>query len=259
MSAKIFHIPLIQALPNDFKLYGIVQRSPKTGDDASKDHPNVRLWHSVDEVYKDPEVDVVVVTSIPATHYEMCKAALEAGKHVVVEKPFVPTAKEADDLVATAKKSGKLLTVYQNRRWDSDYLTLRKVMEEGSLGEIVEFETHYDRHRPEAPPDTWKAKDAPAHGSLYDLGSHLIDQVYNTFGMPKRVTGFIGNQRRNVQGGAPDSHTVLLHYEGIMVTVKAAIISPEAEQLRFWVRGVDGSFKKVCYSLYVQSCRSDQC
>ena len=245
MSAKTFHIPLVLALPKDFNLYGIVQRTPKPEDDASKDHPTAKSWRSVEEVYKDAEVDVVIVTSIPATHFEMCKAALEAGKNVVVEKPFVPTVEEADELIAIAKKAGKLLTVYQNRRWDSDYLTVCKVMEQGLLGDLVEFESHYDRHRPEPPVNTWKGEEGPAHGSIYDLGTQLIDQIYHSFGMPERVTGFVGNQRRNVEGGAPDSHMVLLHYKHMLVTVKAAIISPEEEQLRFWIRGTQGSFKKV--------------
>lgn len=187
----------------------------------------------------------MIVTSIPETHFDMCKNALEAGKNVVVEKPFVPTSQEATTLIEIAKKSGKALAVYQNRRWDADFLTLRKIMSEGLLGEISEFETHFDRHRPNVPAESWKNVDKPAHGSLYDLGSHLIDQVYHTFGKPQKVTGFIGIQRRGVSEGAADSHTVLLHYEKMLVTVKAAVVSPEEEQLRYWVRGTKGSFKKV--------------
>lgn len=244
LSAKVFHIPLVLAVP-DLKLYGIVQRTPKPDDDASRDHSGIKSWRSVDDVYRDPAVDVVVVTSVPETHFEMCKAALEAGKHVVVEKPFVTTAAEAAELVEISGRTGKLLTVYQNRRWDSDFLTLRKIIADGALGDIAEFETHFDRHRPDPPPDSWKSKAGPAHGSAYDLGSHLIDQVYTLFGRPQRVTGFVGNQRRNVQGGAADSHTILLHYDGMLATVKAGVVSPEEEQLRFWVRGTKGSFKKV--------------
>lgn len=244
LSAKVFHIPLILALPNDFKLYGIVQRTPKPNDDASQDHPGIQFWHSVEEVYKDPEVDIVVITSIPATHYPMCKAALQAGKHVVVEKPFVPTSREATELSELAQQSGKLIAVYQNRRWDSDFLTLRDLIAKGSLGEIAEFETHFDRHRPDPPPNTWKAEDSPAHGALYDLGSHLIDQIYTLFGLPRSVTGFVGNQRRGVKGGAADSFTALLSYDGMLITAKAGVVSPETEQLRFWVRGTQGSWKK---------------
>lgn len=250
LSAKVFHIPFILALPDQYKLYGIVQRSPKPNDDAAKDHTGIKSWRSVEEVYGDSEVDVVIITTTPETHFDMAKKSLESGKNVVVEKPFVPTAEEAGKLAQIAKKSGKKLTVYQNRRWDVDFLTLRKVMADGLLGDISEFETHFDRHRPDAPPEgSWKNEDKSAHGSLYDLGTHLIDQVYHTFGMPKRLTAFVGRQRRTVTQGPPDSHTVLLHYDGpLLVTVKAGVVSPEVEQLRYWVRGTKGSFKKVSLS-----------
>jgi len=247
MSAKVFHIPLVQALPSDFKLYGIVQRTPKPEDDVRKDYPSIKHWHSIDEVYTDPDVDIIILTTVPDVHHAQVKASLEAGKHVVCEKPFVPTLAEADDLLAVAKKSGKLLTVYQNRRWDADYLTFRKVLSEGVLGELVECEIHYDRHRPDPPPATWKAVDAPGHGSIFDLGTHKIDQAFHTFGMPAKVTGFITTQRRSPpEGGAHDSFTLILQYpkRNLMVTVKAAIISPETEQLHYWVRGTEGSFKK---------------
>lgn len=176
----------------------------------------------------------------------MCKDSLQAGKHVVVEKPFVPTAAEADELCQIARKSGKKLAVYQNRRWDSDFVTLKQVLASGSLGEIAEFETHFDRHRPDPPADSWKAKDVPGHGAIYDLGTHLIDQVYSLYGKPQRVTGFVGYQRRGVTQGSPDSCTVLLHYDEqqLLVTAKAGVVSPETEQLRYWVRGTKGSFKK---------------
>ena len=176
----------------------------------------------------------------------MCKSALQAGKHVVVEKPFVPTAAEAAELCDIAAKSGKKLAVYQNRRWDADFVTLKQVIASGSLGDIAEVETHFDRHRPDPPADTWKAKDVAGNGAIYDLGTHLIDQVYSLFGYPERVTGFIGVQRRSVTEGAHDSCTVLLHYDGgkLLVTAKAGVVSPEVDQLRFWVRGTKGGFKK---------------
>lgn len=189
---------------------------------------------------------MVIVTTPPESHFELAKRSLEAGKHVVVEKPFVPTPEEAAELAELSKKTGKKLAVYQNRRWDSDFLTLRKILADGLLGDIAEFETHFDSHSPDPPPESWKREDKPAHGTIYGLGTHLIDQVYVQFGMPKKVTAFVGNQRRGVVGGPPDSMNVLLHYDGpLLVTVKAGVVSPEAEQLRFWVRGTKGSFKKV--------------
>ena len=244
LSAKVFNIPLILAVP-DFKLYGIVQRSPQPDNDCEKDHPGIKGFRSVEDVYNDPDVDLIVISTVPGTHYSMCKAALEAGKHVVVEKPFVPTAKEADDLISIQKNSGKLLTVYQNRRWDADFLTLQQILADGSLGDVAECETHFDRHRPDPPPENWKAIDQPGHGSIYDLGTHLIDQVYHLFGMPKKVTGFVYHQRRGVEGTVHDSHTVILHYDGLLATVRAGVVSPEREQMRYWVRGTKGSFKKV--------------
>lgn len=253
LSAKIFHIPFLEA--PTFKLYGIVQRTAKPDDDPQKDFPGVKIWRLSEEMLADSNVDIVIVTTLPESHFALTKAALEAGKHVVVEKPFVPTSQEADVLARTAKETGKLLTVYQNRRWDADFLTLKKLIKDDMLGRIVEFETHFDRHTPENP-QTWRQQALPGVGQVYDLGTHLLDQVVHLFGMPERITAFVGNQRTSVivggeSRGGEDCFTVLLHYgNGLMVTVKAACISPESEQLRFWVRGDKGSYRK--YHLDVQ-------
>jgi predicted dehydrogenase len=256
LSAKVFHIPFIQALP-DYNLYAIVQRSPKPDDDASADHPGIKLFRSVDDLFDEKTVDLIIVTSIPETHYEFTKRAIDSGKHVVVEKPFVPTSKEARELTKLAKDNNRLLAVYQNRRWDQDFVTLKQILASGKLGEIAEFETHFDRFRPDIPTrTTWKTLAVPASGALYDLGSHLLDQVYHLFGAPNSVTGFIQVQRKGLKTGdcAPDACTVLLKYgspeDEMLVTVKSSAISPEQDQLRFWVRGTKGSFKK--YNLDVQ-------
>ncbi|KAI9774542.1 MAG: hypothetical protein M1840_002790 [Geoglossum simile] len=245
LSAKVFHIPLILSVPA-LKLYGIVQRHPNPSDDAEKDHAGIRSWRSAEEMLRDPEVDVVVVSTIPDTHVELTRGALEAGKHVVVEKPFTPTTKEADELIALAKKHSRLLTVYHNRRWDTDFLTLQALLHSPTLGRIAEYETHFDRHRPTAPSSvSWKYKPLPGSGAVYDLGSHLIDQAVVLFGVPTRITGFVASQRTDCDGGVEDSCTVLLHWaSGLLGTVKVGIVSPEVEQLRFWVRGERGSFKK---------------
>ena len=258
MSAKVFHIPLIQVLPDNFKLYAIVQRSPHPNNDCSKDHPTTKHYSNTDDLLKDPAVDVVIITTTPPSHHEICKAALHAGKNVIVEKPFTPTSKEARDLLQIAKTQRKLLTVYQNRRWDTDFLTLHNLLEDGRLGRVVEFETHFDRHRP-SPPDpnsTWKAQPLPGGGAIYDLGTHLIDQVVVAFGLPDKITGFIGPQREYGQGhpSIDDSCTVLLQYpHGLLVTVKAGVVSPEMAQLRYWVRGEKGSYQK-----FHLDCQEDQ-
>ncbi|PGH20361.1 hypothetical protein AJ80_03629 [Polytolypa hystricis UAMH7299] len=248
-SAKIFHIPFINAVP-ELKLYAVVQRTPKMDDDAENDFPGIKSYRSTEDMVKDPAVDAVVVTTTPDSHLALAKLAIEAGKHVIVEKPFTPTHEEAEELIALAKKNNVLLTVYQNRRWDADYVTLTNLIKNGSLGRVVEFETHFDRHRPEAKAGTWKSQVMPGGGAIFDLGTHLTDQVFHLFGSPKRVTGFIGSQREINPSEFEDSFTVLLHYDGLMVTAKAGVISPEENQLRFWVRGEKGSFKK--YHLDVQ-------
>lgn len=254
MSAKVFHIPLIQVTPA-FTLHSIVQRTPKPNDDASKDHPGAKIYHSAEETFADPSIDVIVITTTPDTHFSFTKKALESGKHVIVEKPFVPTSAEAEELIKISKISGKLICVYQNRRWDTDFLTVQKLLADDTLGRVVEFETHFDRLKA-VKPETWKGTLGmdQAGGVLYDLGTHLIDQAYVLFGLPKTVTGIFTNQRAD--GSAePDSITILLGYgpAETLVTAKAAVISIETEQLRYWVRGTKGSFKK-----YRLDCQEDQ-
>ncbi|EFE43406.1 NAD binding Rossmann fold oxidoreductase, putative [Trichophyton verrucosum HKI 0517] len=268
MSAKVFHIPFISALP-EFNLYAIVQRTPSASDDAQKDHPESKVYRSAEELVNDSAVDVVVITTTPDSHFSLAKLALEAKKHgtvyspsikacpsghpanrcvryiVVVEKPFTPTTKEANELIELAKTQNKLLTVYQNRRWDADFVTASKLIKDGSLGRVVEFETHFDRHRPELNiKKAWKGKDIPGGGSIYDLGTHLIDQAVHLFGLPNEITGFITAQREISTENYEDSFTVLLHYDRLLVTAKSGVISPEENQLRFWIRGEKGSFKK---------------
>ncbi|KAK2877305.1 hypothetical protein FQN49_001256 [Arthroderma sp. PD_2] len=244
MSAKVFHIPFISTLP-EFNLYAIVQRTPSTSDDAQKDHPDSKVYRSVEDLVNDSAVDVVVVTTTPDSHFSLAKLALEAKKHVIVEKPFTPTQKEANELIELAKTQNKLLTVYQNRRWDADFVTAAKLIKDGILGRVAEFETHFDRHRPELTiKKAWKGKAIPGGGSIYDLGTHLMDQAVQLFGLPNRITGFITAQREINTEDYEDSFTVLLHYDRLLVTAKSAVISPEENQLRFWIRGDKGSFKK---------------
>ncbi|KAI4267540.1 MAG: hypothetical protein L6R38_008221 [Xanthoria sp. 2 TBL-2021] len=244
-AAKVFHIPLIEVIP-ELSLYAIVQRHPTPENDASKAHPGIKSYRATEEMVKDDSVDIVVITTTPATHFELAKLALENGKHVLVEKPFVPTSREADELIALAKKHDKLLTVYQNRRFDTDFLTLQSLLQTHTLGRLVEFESHFDRYKPTlANSKPWKTLPQPGGGAIYDLGAHLIDQIVQLFGLPQKITGFLGSQRSENAGGYDDSCTVLMHYaDGMLATVKVAVISAEAEQLRFWVRGEGGSYKK---------------
>jgi len=232
-------------------LHSIVQRTPTPTNSASKDHPSTKIYNSTEAMFADPAIDLVVITTTPDSHFTLCKSALEAKKHVLVEKPFVPTAAEAEKLMEISKKESRLICVYQNRRWDSDFLTFRSLQAQGKLGRIVEFETHFDRWKPVRPADTWKGTLSMEHagGVLYDLGTHLIDQVVVAFGLPSSVMAIFQQQRQDGAGG-PDAITVLLGYEsgehkGLLVTAKAAVISVETQQLRYWVRGTEGTYMKL--------------
>ena len=148
----------------------------------------------------DQTLELVVITTPNDSHFDYAYRALEAGKHVVLEKPFTITSGRCKELIAHGKrKSGKVLSVFQNRRYVSDFLTIRQLLNENMLGEIVEFEAHYDRYRPEQRPNAWREENAPGSGILYDLGAHLIDQAFCLFGLPKSVTADMRIQSPHAQ------------------------------------------------------------
>ncbi|KJZ77231.1 hypothetical protein HIM_03552 [Hirsutella minnesotensis 3608] len=247
LSAKTFHIPFI-VTTRQFKLHSIVQRSPAQGNSAPEDHPEAKHYANVEALLQDADVDVVVITTPPDTHVALTKAALEAGKHVLTEKPFVPTSAEAEQLIALSKEKKRLICVYQNRRWDSDFLMVKHLVSNQTLGRIIEFDTHFDRYRAAAP-SNWKGElGIPSGGSaLFDLGSHLVDQAYVLFGMPQAVHGRLLSQRAGkADFFNPDAVSAELTYpDGMLVHIRISVLSAETSQPRFWVRGSKGSFRKL--------------
>ncbi|KAK9311004.1 NAD binding Rossmann fold oxidoreductase [Lipomyces starkeyi] len=242
-SAKVFHIPFILASPY-FVLHAIVQRSITNQGDARVNFPDIKVYRSVEDFLEDKELDVVVVATGPESHFALTKLALEAGKHVVVEKPFVPTSAEADQLIALAKIHQRVLTVYQNRRWDADFLTVLEIFDQKLLGNVAEWESHFDLYMPNlvGAPENGNEDPPPGSGVLYGLGVHLVDQVVLALGMPQSVTGIAGWKGSTK---IETSCTILLHYEtGLLVTLKGSVVSTETEQLRYWIRGDEGSYKK---------------
>lgn len=253
MAAKVFHIPLIATTPS-FRLSAIVQRSPTPENSAPATYPSISHYTSAPQLFADPSIDIVIITTPPNTHFPLSLSALQAGKHVLVEKPFVPTSAEATQLIEATEKVNRLICVYQNRRWDADFLTFRKLQKEGKLGRIVDFESHFDRYKPVRPP-TWKGelKMDDGGGVLYDLGTHLVDQIVLAFGLPESVSAEFKVER---QDGAsePDAVEVKLRYPGgLTASAKANVMSIDTEQLRFWVRGTQGTWKK-CHL----DCQEDQ-
>ncbi|OAP56957.1 hypothetical protein AYL99_09069 [Fonsecaea erecta] len=253
-STKCFHLPFINAL-SDFKVVAFFQRTeaPKDsksaalGSHCTVDYPDIKHYRNADEFFADKDIDVVIVCSKQDTHAEYAEKAMNAGKHVVVEKPFTRTTEEANHLIALAEKTGKILTVFQNRRWDNDFLTLRHLVDKDAFGTIKECEIHYDVDFPFWMRGMNKKEYVPGDGMTFGLGSHTFDQALLLFGRPKSVTGFL-RVLRGVDSEIEDSFTAILQYDGeqkdLLVTVKTMVVSPMKDQLKYFVRGTKGSFVK---------------
>lgn len=235
MSGEVFHGPLLEAHAG-FEIVTVMQRNP-----AKTPRHTYRLVNDYRDILNDDRVDLVVVNTPNDSHYYYALQALQASKHVVVEKPFTVTVQEADELIALAKQQNKMLTVFQNRRWDADFLTVRKVLEAGLLGKLVECEIHYDRYRNYIEANTWKEEAQPGTGILYNLGSHLIDQALVLFGMPRYADARIGVQRPG--GRVDDFFDIRLAYDGFLVILKSSYLVREPGP-RFILHGTEGSFLK---------------
>ena len=246
MSGLVFHGPLLK-VHLGFSLSTIVQRKSSI---APALFPKAKIVQQVDEVIQDPSIELVVVNTPNETHYEFSRKALEAGKHIIVEKPFTVTAKEADDLIALAKSKKKVLTVFQSRRWDGDFLTVKKVIEGKLVGKLVEFEAHYDRFRNYIEPNTWKEERASGTGILYNLGSHMLDQILVLFGMPVEVDARVGIQRPG--GRVDDFYDIRLQYNDFHAIIKSSYLVRE-QGPRYILHGTEGSFTKYGTDLQEQS------
>ncbi len=238
MSGWVFHAPFLH-LHKGFELYGVWERSKKL---AAEKYPSIKSFDSYDDLLNDPAIDLVVVNTPNYTHFSLAKKALLAGKHVIVEKPFCLTVTECDELVALAAAVHKKISVYHNRRYDSDYKIIKKVISENLLGDIVEAELHFDRFSETLSPKVHKETPGPGTGLLYDLGSHLIDQALQLFGMPEAVFADIRAAREISL--VDDYMELLLYYPTKRVRVKASYVV--REPLPSYVfHGTKGSFVKA--------------
>ncbi|GAA5957067.1 hypothetical protein JCM8115_003948 [Rhodotorula mucilaginosa] len=255
MSTTVFHAPFILSLPEKFNLKVIVERSATPEKSKARDkYPGVHVVNTLDEALAIPEIDAVWICSINDTHYQFAKQALLAGKHVVVEKPVTPTSQQAYELAQLAREKNLVLAVYQNRRWDADFLTVKKLIAEGRLGDLSEFTSHFDRYKNVPNAKVWKESPVPGSGATFDLGSHLIDQIVDLFGPPDRVTGFVRNSRLLGHLDVPDSFLVHLHYDPrpdqpsrhlpLLATARGSILSLQDPQSRFTLKGNRATFVK---------------
>ena len=237
MSGYVFHAPFIEVHPA-FNLYGVWER---TKNNAQAKYPNIKTFRTLEEMLADQNIELVVVNTPSVTHYDFAKQAINSGKNVVVEKPFTATVEQAEELILLAKEKNVALSVYHNRRYDSDFKTVKKILDEGWLGNIVEAEIHYDRYDPGLSYKLHKEIPTAAVGSIYDLGSHLIDQALVLFGMPNAVFADLDTYRPNSKVG--DYFDIKLFYSTHRVILKSSYYVREALPGNI-MNGTKGTFIK---------------
>jgi scyllo-inositol 2-dehydrogenase (NADP+) len=237
MAGRVFHAPVITSVEG-LRLTKVVER--RAAESRAR-YPWVEVVREADELLGDEAIELVVVATPNETHFELARRALLAGKHVVVEKPFAVTSEEAGRLIELARERGRLLTAYHNRRRDGDFLTVRKILEDGLVGRLFEYESRFDRFRDQPRPGAWRERPGPGAGLLYDLGPHLIDQALVLFGRPRAVEADVRTQRDFAS--TDDFFELVLHYDGARVTLGAGMLAREPTP-RFVLRGDAGSFVK---------------
>ncbi|HUV97299.1 MAG TPA: Gfo/Idh/MocA family oxidoreductase, partial [Acidobacteriaceae bacterium] len=233
----IFHAPFLHAI-DGLELTAILQRH---GDSAAQAYPGVAIARSMDELLAQPELDLIVISTPPSTHFELARQALDADKHVVLDKPFVATSEEARQLIELARVRHRILSVYQNCRWDGDFQTLQKILASQELGRLVTLESRYDRYRPGPRTKPWQEKTLPGNGVLHDLAAHLVDQALVLFGTPEAILADVRLERDLAV--VNDAFTLCLHYPRLRVWLSSTMLARTAGP-RFVAHGTLGSFVK---------------
>lgn len=237
LAGRVFHAPIIRAVPG-LRLTAILQR---TGDDASRRYPDARVVRTVEELLAIESIGLVVIGTPNTSHYMLAAQCLRSVRHVVVDKPFAPSYQEAAELVRIAKQAKRLITVFQNRRWDGDFRTVRRLVEQKSLGATVLFESHFERYRPNLRPGAWRDGSDPGSGILFDLGPHLLDQALVLFGAPLAVSADVRSEREGA--AADDAFDITLHYPNMRALLRSTMLACEPGP-RFVLNGTKGSFVK---------------
>jgi predicted dehydrogenase len=234
---SIFHAPFLHTI-DGLELAAILQRH---GDTATQAYPGVAIVRSMQGLLALPDLDLVVISTPPSTHFELAYQALEANKHVVLDKPFVATSDEARQLIELARARNRILSVYQNCRWDGDFMTLRQVLTGGELGRLVTFESRHDRFRPGPRTKPWQEKTLPGNGVLHDLGAHLVDQALVLFGTPESIVADVRLERDLAV--VNDAFTIYLYYSRLRVMLSSTMLARTAGP-RFVAHGTLGSYVK---------------
>lgn len=238
LGGRAFHAPIIHQV-RGLRLAAVLQRS---GDSAQQIYPDTRVVRDLDELLAIDAISLVAISTPNETHFPFTKKCLEAGRHVVVDKPFTTTLEEARELVARAQKRGRVLTVYQDRRFDGDFRTLQKIIAEGTLGRIVKFQTAFDRCRPVVNTKTWKENPALGSGVFFDLGPHLIDQALVLLGEPEQVLADIRNEREG--SVIADAFDLIFYYQdGARANLNVSTLRPDPRP-HYRMQGTNGVYVK---------------
>ena len=238
MSGKVFHAPFIST-HSGFNFTAIVERTNKI---AQQDYAEIKSYNSVEELIADDSIELVIINTPNFTHYEYAKMALNAGKHILVEKPFTATVAQAKEVFALAKSVGKKALVYQNRRFDSGYNAVKSVIESGKLGKLIEVHFRYDRYRTAIGPKSFKEEMVEATGLQYDLGPHLLDQAISLFGKPEKYHKILGKNRDYTK--VDDYLAIQLSYPNdLYVFLTASMLVADIKEA-FIINGTKGSFSK---------------
>lgn len=240
MAGRVFHAPLIDHVEG-LELSTIRETKADNIAIIKERYPKANIVDATSTILEDRNIDLVIIAAPNKFHYSLAKQALMAGKHVVVDKPFTVTSAESKKLIDLAKLHNKVISIYQNRRWDSDFLTVNKVIESGKLGRLAEYEAYYARFRNEIKPNSWKEEGDSGTGLLYDLGSHLIDQALVLFGKPKGITADMRVQRDN--SNIIDHFHLMLDYGALKVTLRSGMLIKEPLP-KYTLLGTNGTFVK---------------
>ena len=236
LAGRVFHAPFVSAVPG-LELSAIVQRN---GDEAAKAYPSTKVLRSFEDALAS-DAQLIVVGTPNDTHFELAKQALEAGKHVVVDKPVAATSEQVLTLAKLAREKNLVFAPFHNRRWDGDFLTIKSLLYQHALGRLTTFESHFDRFRPVPRPGTWKEAGSPANGMLFDLGPHLVDQVLALFGTPQSITASVRSDRED--SAIEDAFDIVLRYPKMLAYCRATMIAADPSP-RFLLHGTGGSFRK---------------
>jgi scyllo-inositol 2-dehydrogenase (NADP+) len=238
LTGRAFHAQVLRRVPG-LRLAAILQRH---GKEAAQAYPDVRIVRTLDELFAIPDIRLVVIATPNDSHFSLAQQCLAAGRDVLVDKPFTTTLAEAQTLVQLAKEKNRLLTVYQNRRFDGDFQTVLQIVKSGQLGRVVSFEAHYDRYRPQLKPGAWRETNRPGAGIFFDIGPHLIDYSLTLFGPPEALTADIRIQRDGAL--ADDTFDVAFHYPGGLRADLRSSILAAAPRPHLVFHGTRGSFVK---------------